>query len=63
VIGGRDAYVFTGTMTDDKTKKIRATLVKRGAQVWRSVIVSTGNRAPTSDSAMQLQNLLFESLD
>jgi len=62
-IGARQAITLTGTMADDRTQRVHATLVKKGRQVWRVVIVSISNKEPALEHAMQLQALLFQSIE
>ena len=62
-VGSREAATVTGTMSDDKTQRVRATLVKKGRQVWRVVILSTGGKEPASEQPLKLQALLFQSIE
>lgn len=61
-----DAYpsvVLTGSMADDRTQLIQATLVKKGRQVWRVVLLGSSGKAPATEPALKLQGLLFASLE
>lgn len=61
-VGTREAVTITGTMVNDRTQLVRATLVKKGRQVWRVVILGKEKDSLTWDS-FKLQALLFESID
>lgn len=63
LVGHREATTVTGTMSDDRTQKVHATLVKKGRQVWRVVISSTAGKEPASEQPLKLQALLFQSID
>jgi hypothetical protein len=62
-VNGRTALRITGNVADDQTKRIDATLVKKGRQVWRVVLLGTSGRDPASPEAQKLQELLFASID
>lgn len=62
-VGAREAVTLTGTMADDRTQRVHATLVKKGRQVWRVVILSNSGKEPASNHPMKLQNLLFQSIE
>lgn len=62
-VGNREAAILIGTMADDRTQRVRATLVKKGRQVWRVVILSNSGKEPASEHPMRLQELLFQSID
>ncbi len=63
LVGAREAVTITGTMSDDRTQRVHATLVKKGRQVWRVVIVSNSGKEPASEQPLKLQALLFQSID
>jgi len=63
LVGTRQAVTLTGTMADDRTQRVHATLVKKGRQVWRVVILSNSDKEPASDHPMKLQALLFQSIE
>lgn len=63
LVGSRDAVTLTGTTTDNHTQRVRATLLKKGRQMWRVVILSNIGKRPASEGSMKLQKLLFESID
>ncbi|HPR44615.1 RDD family protein [Ottowia sp.] len=63
LVGGRQAITVTGTMADDRTQRVHATLVKKGRQVWRVVILSNSGKEPASEHPMKLQALLFQSIE
>lgn len=63
VIGTREAVTLTGNMADDRTQRVHATLVKKGRQVWRVVILSNSGKEPASEHPMKLQALLLQSID
>jgi hypothetical protein len=62
-VGAREAVTLTGTMADDRTQRVHATLVKKGRQVWRVVILSHSGKEPASEHPMKLQTLLFQSIE
>lgn len=62
-VGTREAVTLTGTMADDRTQRVHATLVKKGRQVWRVVILSNSSKEPASEHPMRLQTLLFQSIE
>lgn len=62
-VGAREAVTLTGTMADDRTQRVHATLVKKGRQVWRVVILSNSGKEPASEHPMKLQTLLFQSIE
>jgi uncharacterized RDD family membrane protein YckC len=63
LVGSREAATVTGTLSDDRTQKVQATLVKKGRQVWRVVILSTAGKDPASEQPLKLQALLFQSIE
>ncbi len=63
LVGTREAVVLTGTVSDDRTQRVRATLVKKGRQVWRVVILSNSGKDPASEPPLNLQTLLLQSID
>jgi hypothetical protein len=63
LVGAREAVTLTGTMADDRTQRVHATLVKKGRQVWRVVILSNSGNEPASEHPMKLQALLFQSIE
>lgn len=62
-VNGHPALRVTGSMADDKTQRVAATLVKMGRQVWRVVLLGTSGREPASSDALKLQEILFSSID
>jgi hypothetical protein len=60
--GTFEAVTLTGTMTDDKSQRIHATLVKRPQQVWLVVMVSDKGKDPASEPALKLRALLIQSI-
>jgi len=62
-VNGHPALRVTGSMADDKTQRVAATLVKKGRQVWRVVLLGTSGREPASSDALKLQEILFSSID
>lgn len=63
LVGSREAAIVTGTISDDITQRVQATLVKKGRQVWRVVILSTAGKDPASEQPLRLQALLFQSIE
>lgn len=63
LVGARQAVTLTGTMADDRTQRVHATLVKKGRQVWRVVILSNSGKEPASEHPLKLQALLFQSIE
>ncbi len=63
LVGARQAVTLTGTMADDRTQRVHATLVKNGRQVWRVVILSNAGKEPATEHPLRLQALLFQSIE
>ena len=63
LVGSYPGIVLTGSMADDRTQLVRATLVKKGRQVWRVVLLASSGKDPAPQAALKLQGLLFGSLD
>lgn len=63
LVGSRQAVILTGTAADDRTQRVQATLVKKGRQVWRVVILSNSGREPASEHPLKMQALLFQSIE
>jgi uncharacterized RDD family membrane protein YckC len=57
------AMTITGTMTDNRTQRVHATVVKVGQQIWRVVILAYGGREPATEHPLRLQHLLFQSIN
>ena len=62
-INGREAVNFSGHVKEDLTQKVNAIVVRKGQQMWRVVILSTGGRSPQSDAASKLRKQFFDSID
>ena len=63
IVGSYPGVVLTGSMADDRTQLVQATLIKKGRQVWRVVLLSNSGKDPAPQAAVKLQGLLFASLD
>lgn len=63
LVGSYPGIVLTGSMADDRTQLVRATLVKKGRQVWRVVLLASSGKDPAPQAALKLQGLLLGSLD
>ena len=63
LVGAREAVTIKGTMSGDRTQRVNATLVKKGGQIWRVVILSTSGKEPASEQPIKLQALLLQSID
>jgi hypothetical protein len=63
LVGTYPGVVLTGSMADDRTQLVHATLVKKGRQVWRVVLLSSSGKDPAPQAAVRLQGLLFASLE
>jgi uncharacterized RDD family membrane protein YckC len=63
LVGSYPGVVLTGSMADDRTQLVHATLVKKGRQVWRVVLLSSSGKDPAPQAAVKLRGLLFASLD
>jgi hypothetical protein len=63
LVGSHEAVTITGTMTDDRSQRVHATLLKKGRQMWRVVILSSSGNEPASEQSMKLRDLLFQSID
>jgi len=63
LMNGQDARRAVGTMADDRTQLVNATLVKKGRQMWRVVLVGTSGTEPAVPDAPKLQELLFASIE
>ncbi len=59
---GHPALRVIGTLADDPTQRVRATLVRKDDQVWRVLIVGTSGRDPATPNALALESLLFGSI-
>jgi uncharacterized RDD family membrane protein YckC len=62
-INGREAVNISGHVKDDLTQKVKATVVQKGQQMWRVVILTTGGRSPQSDKTSKLSKQFFDSID
>ncbi len=63
VAGNRPALVLKGHMRNDRTQLLRATLVKKENQIWRSVILTFNGKNPEFDQPIYLQQLLFRTIN
>lgn len=63
IVGSYPGVVLTGSMVEDRTQLVQATLVKKGRQVWRVVLLGSSGKDPAPPAAVKLQSLLFGSLD
>ena len=62
-VNGREAVNISGHVKDDLTQKVNATVVRKGQQMWRVVILSTDGRSPLTDAAVKLRKQFFDSID
>ena len=63
LVGAREGFTIEGTLSNDRTHRVRATLVKKGGHVWRVVILANSGKNPASEQSMKLQTLLFQSIE
>lgn len=61
-VQGRAGLRLTGHVTDDRTHKLDAVIVKSGRHVWRLVLLGTSGRNPVSEEVVKLRNLLLSSI-
>jgi len=62
-VRGFSALQISGTMTDDRSQRIDAVLVKRGNEIWRILFIGTDGRDPIPAEAVELRNILFSSIE
>lgn len=62
-VNGREAVNISGHVKDDLTQKVNATVVRKGQQMWRVVILATEGKSPQTDAAIKLRKQFFDSID
>ncbi len=62
-VNGREAVNISGHVKDDLTQKVNATVVRKGQQMWRVVILATEGKSPQTDAAVKLRKQFFDSID
>lgn len=63
LVNGHPALRVAGSLSNDKTQRVVAILVKKGRQVWRIVQLGMSGRDPASPAALKLQEMLFASIE
>lgn len=62
LVAGYDGWSTNGRMAADATKKVNVTIVQRGAQMWRLVVLKFGGMDPNIEDYRILRTHLFGSL-
>lgn len=62
-VNGREAVNISGHVKDDLTQKVNATVVRKGQQMWRVVILATEGKSPQTDATVKLRKQFFDSID
>lgn len=60
-VAGRQGWMLNGNTTADKSRRVNVTMVRRGNQIWRVVIVAGGGQA-LNDQTQQLRDILLGTL-
>lgn len=63
LVDSYEGLTVTGSLTNDPSQLVQATLVMSGQQAWRVVILSSADQHSVPESAMSLQNMLFRSVE
>ena len=63
MVQGDDALVVLGSVANDKSQKVHATLWQRKGLVWRVVLIGTSGLPPDGPAGVQLRQRLFASVD
>lgn len=62
-MNGRKMVVLDGSMADDLSQKVQASLTLRGRQVWRIVVVGVPGKRIIPEDTAELRKALLESLN
>ena len=62
-VNGRVAAAMEGTLADDRSQKLRVTIVKKGRHVWRTVIWATSGSDVSGLEPAKLKDLLLDSIE
>ncbi|MDM0113850.1 RDD family protein [Variovorax sp. J22R133] len=61
-VRGCHGLQMKGVVSDDRTRRVHATLVKAGHQFWRVVMVGVPGTEPNSEESKQLRKSLLETM-
>lgn len=62
-VGGRPAVNLSGAMVAGIHQRVQVTVVKQEQNFWRVVAIAVSDQDPAGEHPMELQNVLFDSID